>query len=229
MKSVKALFDGLLPARCLLCDALAGSTANICDPCHLRLPWLEHSCRLCALPLAAPGLCGGCQRRAPPFTGAIACFEYGQPVRHLLINFKFHRQLAPASLLGAVLAQRVAADCKTLPDAIIPVPLHPARIRQRGFNQSLEIARHLSTRLGIALRSDQVQRVKNTLPQTGLHTAAARRRNLARAFQANRPQTGHVAIVDDVYTTGATASALARCLGKAGAARVDLWVVARAP
>ena len=152
-------------------------------------------------------------------------FDYAFPLDRLLPRLKFHRDFAA----GRVLSQCMAARCASLPQpqAIVPIPLHRARLRQRGYDQALELAKPLAAALHLPLRTDLLARVRRTSAQSELD-AAARRRNLQRAFRvAHGPLPAHVVLFDDVMTTGATLHAAARALRDAGVQRVDAWVCAR--
>ena len=176
--------------------------------------------------------CGRCLKRPSPFDYVAIPYVYAPPLNQLIQTLKFNRQLAAAAPLGVLLANHLVLSKAPLPERIVPVPLHPARQRTRGFNQAMEIARPLSARLDVALAPRLVTRVKPTAPQTALRSPADRRHNVRGAFTINTKRMGvlrHVAIVDDVVTTGATAMELALALRRAGAARVDLWSVSRAP
>ena len=163
----------------------------------------------------------------PDFDETQAPFIYAEHLRHLITQLKFHRHYHYARLLGSLLAEHIASHCE-LPECLVPVPLHPARYRERGFNQSLEIARHLAKRLAIPLNFECCVRSRNTPHQIDL-PAAQRMKNMKQAFSLIRPLPHrHIAIIDDVMTTGATASALAQALKRQGAERVDVWVCARA-
>ncbi|HET7359938.1 MAG TPA: ComF family protein [Rhodanobacteraceae bacterium] len=223
-----ARLQRLWPLRCLLCGAPAGDT-GLCAACAAELPRNRCCCARCALPLPWPAAsCGGCQRRAPPWIAAWAPFRYGWPLDRLESRYKFSGQLAA----GRALAEQWTR-CGPLParpDAMVAVPLHRARLRQRGYNQSLELARVLARRWRIPLRRDLLERTRATAAQTDLD-ARARRRNVRGAF---RVPTGvvvpaHVVVLDDVMTTGTTLAECARTLLRAGAGRVDVWALARAP
>ncbi|WP_101927553.1 MULTISPECIES: ComF family protein [Luteimonas] len=217
----------MAPSRCLICRERGANGLDLCLACAAALPWSGNACRRCAMPL--PGddaCCGACLRRPPPLTEVRAAFVYGFPVDRLLPRFKFHRDLAAGALLAGCLARAVAALPR--PDALVPVPLHTARLRQRGYDQALELARPLARRTGVPLRADLLRRSRATSPQSRLD-AAARRRNVRRAFEvaAASGLPAHVVLVDDVMTTGATLHAAAIALRRAGVARVDAWVCAR--
>ncbi|MFT3761699.1 MAG: ComF family protein [Pseudoxanthomonas sp.] len=218
----------LLPPRCLLCAEAGADGRDLCRACAAALPWNRSACLHCALPLTTAGICGQCLRQPPPLTETHAVFVYGFPLDRLAPRFKFHRDLAAGRLLAGLMAEACAALPR--PDALAPVPLHRRRLRRRGYDQALELAKPLSRALGIPLQADLLSRRRATAPQSELD-AAARRRNLRDAFAvaAGRPLPRHVALVDDVMTTGATLHAAARALLGAGVARVDAWVCARAP
>ena len=220
----------LAPARCHLCGSPGQSPA--CRACAAALPWNRGACRACALPVVgfAPGwdVCGACLADAPPQDSTWAAFTYGMPVAQHLVGLKFHGRLASAHVLGALMAERLARRPQPLPDVLVPVPLHPARLRRRGYNQAAELAREVGRRLAIPVEPTLARRVRPTGEQTRLD-AAARRRNVRGAFLVEDRIAGrHVAVLDDVITTGATAAELAGAARAAGAAQVEVWAAARA-
>ncbi|MEW9625371.1 ComF family protein [Rhodanobacter geophilus] len=219
----------LLPLRCLLCAAPGADGTDLCAACAAELPRNRSCCARCALPLPVPAvLCGECQRHAPPWQAAWAPFRYGWPLDRLESRFKFGRDLAAGRAL-ATLWQREPMPLPQ-PALLLPVPLHRARLRGRGYNQALELAKPLARHFGVPLRHDVLQRQRGTAAQTELD-AVARRRNVRGAFtvRAGVALPAHVAILDDVMTTGATLAECARVLKRAGVARVDVWALARAP
>lgn len=215
----------LLPQACVLCAAPAGAYP-LCHGCERDLPWHTHdACPICALPSGPGAVCGACLKKPPAFDATLAALQYRFPADVLLQRYKYAHLLAVGDLLGALLARRLPHA--TLPELLIPMPLHPTRLRDRGFNQAVEIARGVSAQLGIRLETRLCQRTRPTQPQTGL-TPQQRRRNLRGVFACEENLQGkHVALLDDVMTTGASLDALARTVKQAGAARVDCWVVAR--
>jgi ComF family protein len=217
-------FKQVIPAQpCLLCGARSrdGAWCAACDDAlpHMNVP----HCPVCALPTPNGDTCGRCLKRAPHFDRTIAAYAYAFPLDKLVQALKFGEQLALANGLADRLAQRI----ESRPDCIVAMPLHPARLRERGFNQSLELARRLAARLDIPLLSHACQRVRNTPPQSEL-AWKARGRNMRRAFTCTANLSGkHVAVVDDVMTSGASLNELALALRGAGAREVSAWVVAR--
>ncbi|KAF1720265.1 ComF family protein [Pseudoxanthomonas wuyuanensis] len=218
----------LFAPRCLLCGERGANGRDLCGNCTEMLPWSGDACRHCAIPLAESGVCGACLQTPPPVSQTHAAFVYGFPLDRLVPRFKFHRDLAAGRLMAGLMAQALAAAPR--PQALMPVPLHAARLRQRGYDQALELAKPLARALALPLMADALLRTRATAAQSELD-AAARRRNLRGAFavraQAQLPD--HVALIDDVMTTGATLHAAAKVLRRAGVARVDAWVCARVP
>jgi ComF family protein len=219
----------LLPLRCLLCGAVGADGIDLCAECAAELPRNRSCCMRCALPLATPAaMCGECLRRAPPWDAAWAPFRYGWPLDRLESHYKFGADLAAGRVLSTLWQRE---PCPTeLPQLLLTVPLHRSRLRQRGYNQALELARPLAREFDIPLRHDALQRLRHTDAQTELD-ALGRRRNVRGAFALREGSTlpAHVAILDDVMTTGATLAECARVLRRAGVQRVDVWAMARAP
>lgn len=217
----------------MLCGAPGVGGRDLCAGCAVELPYNRHACARCALPFATPltaeTLCGACQRRPPPFERAIAVLRYEAPIPTLMGGVKFHGRLNHARLLGQLLADAVQDHAPSVPQVLIPVPLHPARLASRGYNQSLEMARVVARALDLPVDFRCCRRVLHTPPQTGLDEPA-RRRNIRGAFAAQIPLPWRrVVILDDVVTTGSTVSELALVLRRAGAESVEVWAVARTP
>lgn len=224
-----------VPGNCSLCRRICRGT-SLCRRCQQSLPWLQSACPRCGLTLinSSGAACGYCATRAPTVDRCVAPLHYGEPVDRLIGGFKFHARFADGRSLALLLAdaaRRAYAD-DSLPQLLLPMPLHRRRWRQRGYNQALEVARVLSVSLQLPLCYDAISRQRATAAQTSLTSIAARRRNVAGAFKVIRAERlediGHVAIVDDVVTTMATVNALAACLRRHGVTRVDAWCLARA-
>ncbi len=224
------------PSRCLACGERGHRARDLCRACADALPWNRVACPHCALPLPAPApACGRClralrARRPPPLHTIHAACLYAHPLDRLLPRFNFHGDLAA----GRLLAQLMVEACASLPrpDVVVPVPLHRSRLRTRGYDQALELARPLARALGLPLQAAALPRWRCTAPQSEL-SALARHRNVRDAFRVRVRERGalpvHVVLVDDVMTTGATLHAAARALRRAGVARVDAWLCARVP
>ena len=214
----------LLPQDCLLCAAASGS-ALLCPGCAGSLPRLPtQRCPCCALPTAGARLCGACLAAPPHFDATIAVFRYAFPVDRLVQTFKYRHCLALAAWLAEAM---LAAVPPGRHDLLLALPLAPHRLRERGFNQALEMARPLARALRLPLAANLCLRRIDTPPQASLPWHA-RQRNVRSAFEIRGDVAGKsVLVVDDVMTTGATLNELAHALKKQGAARVTNWVLAR--
>lgn len=226
------LIGMVYPPRCVLCGSSGFNRMDICVACYRDLPWIESACKQCAIPLAINGAdaieCGHCLKKSPAFDHSISLFSYQNDAIKLIHQLKFNEKLTNARLLGSMLAAAVQKNGTVLPDCILPVPLSKKRLRQRGFNQSIELARPIHRALNIPISTGSVIRVRDTQSQTGLDRKQ-RRKNILNAFHVIQPLNAqHVAIVDDVVTTTSTVNELARILKKAGVKRVDIWSIARA-
>lgn len=219
------------PTRCLACDDPGQDGLDLCAACEATLPVHTSACRRCALPLPGPGpdaLCGGCLAGRSPLEEVHAAFLYAAPLDRLLPRLKFGGDLAAGRLVSQLMASRLGGVPR--PQALVPLPLHRARLRRRGFDQALELARPLGRALDLPVLDGALVRQRATAEQSTL-SAIARRRNVRGAFAARPrlPLPAHVALVDDVMTTGATLRAAAVALRRAGVHRVDAWVAARVP
>lgn len=227
LKNIQSWF---FAANCALCGAAVGAGRQLCSPCEAALPRLGSACQKCAAHLTDAGaaaICGVCQQQPPAYDAVCAAFAYGPPLDRLIQGLKYRRQLHLARALARYLAEAVGAT--TTVDVMVPVPLHRSRLRERGYNQSLELARTMARTLQLPVVYRGIARTRRTPPQTGL-ARADRRKNVRGAFHIGRDDLRgkRVAIVDDVMTSGATLDALATALRVAGVAHIQGWVVARA-
>lgn len=224
-KLVRRAVRGLLADDCLLCAA-AGSDAVVCARCAGELPRLPDArCPQCALPTSLGERCGRCLRAPPHFDTTVAEFAYDFPLDKLVQSFKYGHRLALGQWFGERLAE-LAGDSAA--DLIVPLPLHRLRLRERGFNQALELARPLHRASGIALDTRICQRIRATPAQAALPWRE-RVKNIRGAFHCTADLSGkRVLLVDDVMTTGASLDECARTLKLHGAAEVCVLVVARA-
>lgn len=210
--------------QCLLCRHDCEQQALICDQCRQDLPILEHPCPRCAFPLPLADVhCGHCQRHPPSWDRMQVLADYEYPFDQLIHHLKYRHQRLAGRLLGQLLAERIAAP---LPEAVLPVPLHWWRRWRRGYNQAEEIAHGLASRLPIAVDGHSLRRVRATPPQTRL-SRARRRQNLHGAFQLAPVPYRHVALLDDVITTGATLHELVGLLRHQGVAKIEVWALCR--
>ena len=224
--NIRTKIKRMLPAQpCVLCGSMSHD-GLWCAGCDGAMPYLDAAhCPSCALPTPSGEICGQCLGHPPLFARATAVFGYTFPLDKLIQAMKYGEQLALANAFSEKLAHGI--DKSDLPDCIIPMPLHPAKLRERGFNQSLLLAAKAARELGIKLLPDTCQRVRDTPPQSALPWKE-RKRNMRDAFRCDVDLTGmHVALVDDVLTTGASLNALAEAVQKRGAIKISAWVVAR--
>lgn len=197
-----------------------------CAACDAVLPYLRTPhCPVCALPTPNGEVCGHCLAEPPLFTQTAAVFGYSFPLDKLIQGMKYGEQLALAHAFAKKLAQVI--DRNSLPDCLIAMPLHPAKLRERGFNQSMLLATTVARELGLKLLTHACRRVRDTPPQSALPWKA-RRKNVRDAFVCDTDLAGmRVALVDDVMTTGASLNALAEAVAEKGAIQISAWVVAR--
>lgn len=229
---LQKVYNQIFPPTCALCDSASGTALDLCQSCLSMLPYNHHCCHLCAKPIPTGNhadtrsqLCGECLTSEPPHFGSYVPFLYEAPADFMVQQLKYQGSRKFGRLMGDLLATSAPADC--LPDLLVPVPQHRERYLERGFNHAAEIAESIGHRLSIPVDTRLVIKTDARPPQSGL-SATARVRNMRGAFRANREvRETHVAIVDDVLTTGATTDALTRALITAGCDRVSIWAFAR--
>ena len=220
----------VLPPTCLLCGAAGAAGLDLCAGCLNDLSRNLAACPRCATPLPAgwSGPCNHCRAQPPDFDRAFVPFRYQPPVDFLIVRLKFSGRLTCARVLGELFAAALAERGEPPPDCIVPVPLHPRRLRERGFNQALELARATARRFRIPLWSNGLRRVRHTVPQTQLD-ARQRQTNPLGAFALAAPLSGsRIALMDDVVTTGSTVAECARVLRAGGATEIEIWAIGRA-
>ncbi len=232
MELAQKLLSKLFPSRCILCQQTVNHSFEVCPDCYQALPHNDVCCVRCALPLAEDinnaVLCGRCIQKTPVFDYAHSLFRYEDEVIGLVHQLKFGEKISYARSIGEMLLTRLLATGEK-PDCLLPVSLHKSRLRQRGFNQSIEISRVLAKKLDIPIEHAAVVRQRSTVAQTGLN-AKQRQKNIRGAFSVVRKLNyRHVLIVDDVMTTGATVNELAKVLKKNKVERVGVLSIARAP
>ena len=226
-RALDTVAQALLPARCVFCGA-AEAPEGVCGACREDLPGRNQPrCPICAIDLPASQICGACLHRHPVFDGVYAAYTYAFPLDAAVQRLKYAPDLTLIAPLGALLAERAPRDSS--PDLLVPMPLSRARLRSRGFNQAVELARIVARRLSIPMALEAVHRIREALPQASLPWEE-RARNVRDAFACEVDLNGlRIAIVDDVMTTGATLEELARVLKRKGAREVTAWVLARTP
>lgn len=197
-----------------------------CKACDASLPYLQQAvCPVCATPSPRGEICGHCLAHPPVFAETRAAFSYAFPLDQLILAMKFHEQLALSHAFAEKLA--LCIDPIHLPDALIAMPLHAQRLRERGYNQSLLVATQLARSLKIPLLKHSCTRTRNTATQSSLPWKE-RGKNMRNAFLCELNLTGkHIALIDDVMTTGSSMNELAKAVQQAGASKISVWVIAR--
>ena len=229
---IQHALDCFAPCHCSLCGLPSGRDIELCPACEGELPWLTHSCRQCALPLSdsEARLCGACLSTPPAFDRCVAACAYTPPLTAWVHAAKYQGALPILRVLAYLLRRALSEHSAPDPDVVLPMPLHWRRRWRRGFNQAEEMARALREHPRFAsldIRGAVAKRIRATAYQRELG-AAERHRNLRGAFRISRDLEGlHIAVVDDVLTTGASAHALASALKDAGAVQVSIWCCAR--
>ncbi|AUN94227.1 ComF family protein [Pseudazoarcus pumilus] len=222
-RTLREAIAASMPQRCLLCGGASGG-APVCEACGDELPRLPPTrCPQCALP-SPGGHCGRCLRRVPAFDASHALLAYAFPADRLVQALKYRARLGLAAYFS-----RLAINAWPPPalDCMVAVPMHARALRERGFNQAVELARPLARAWALPLLPHALRRIGDGPPQASL-AGRARRRNVRDAFVCDEDMTGRaVLVIDDVMTTGATLEAIARCLRRAGATRVENLVIAR--
>jgi ComF family protein len=221
-----------LPSQCEVCRTWAH--AALCPDCVARFAAVVPRCPRCGLRLGLPApACVACLRQAPPFERTVCVADYAFPWQQLIADFKFRGRVELARLLSERLLAAVRVAGASAPGLVLPVPLAPQRLAERGYNQAWELARRVAAALGLPAVPDLLLRPLATAQQAELGRAE-RQRNLRTAFMVDPRRRGElqgrrVALVDDVMTTEATAREASATLLRAGAAAVDVWVLARTP
>lgn len=227
-----------LPRQCLLCHTTLKPPYTLshfaCANCLSDLPHTTNACITCGNYLANPirMICGACQTQPPPFTRLFSLYPYEPPISTLIMRLKFQQSLQYAPFFAEQLAKRISTQWyqgyqAALPQLIIPIPLHSKRLRERGFNQALEIAKPLAKELHLPLQYQALIRDKLTTPQSGLK-AALRKKNVSHAFQSQHDfSRQRIALLDDVVTTATTVREAAKVLREKGATSIDVWCIAR--
>lgn len=229
----KKIEQWFFPYICCICDQYSENQQDLCQGCKNLLPWVSDRCYRCGSRLREDSItaskCRWCEDRTLYYDRVMSIFDYSPPIIQLISGFKYGNNLVYGRILGELLMEtcRKWYQNLPLPQAIIPVPLHIKRLRKRGFNQAFELSKPVGDCLNIPIHYKACQRHKNTPPQTGLN-AYQRQQNLKKAFLVleNLPYE-HIAIIDDIVTTGSTVNSLSKCLKEVGVEKIDIWCISR--
>lgn len=218
-----------LPSLCTLCHTYHEASGPVCQTCESHFTLLGPACRYCALPLPSDQFlaCGQCSIKKPLFDEVAASMLYAEPIRTLLHDFKYKQGLYLSRLMADRMLRHPPSGLRHS-ECLVPVPMHPKRLRERGYNQAAVLAKRLAKQCHLPCDLSLAKKIVLTESQTQLN-ASARRKNLAGSFQIKKSHYQHVTVVDDLLTTGSTANELARALKLQGVQTVDVWCFARAP
>ena len=227
MYNMAKLFQSVIPNKCLLCGQSTAAGESFCIHCHQALPYITRACSICAAVIDEPGICGQCLSNRPYFDSSVSVFEFMEPISSCIYKFKYQHQFYLGKILSLELSKALLSKNARLPDLIIPVPLHKKRLRQRGFNQSAMIARHVSKKLKIPCKNSYLARHKFSVPQIELN-AKQRQMAVNNAFSISHDHRySHIALIDDVVTTTHTVNQAAKALKSGGTESVSVWSIAR--
>lgn len=226
------LFSRLLqffyPTHCVLCKEKTSD--YFCNDCFDLLPWIKNSCIRCGDSLfdnQNHSICNHCIAHPPIFDIPVIPFSYQKPISNMIMFLKFNQKIIYSRILAKLMINHIEKNSMSLPDMIIPIPLHPNRLRERGFNQALEIAKPMGKYFNVKVDFMSCHRIKNTEPQS-LLPAQKRKDNIKNVFEVKKNiTTKHVAILDDVVTTGNTINEFSSILKKAGVEKIQIWSCAR--
>ncbi len=220
MEAKTTIFSGV----CFFC--LSHCNDVWCNACEYDFITDAERCPVCARRTNKNAICGACINQSPYFSSTTVLFDYQYPAKRLIQEFKFNRRPELARCFAKKIKTKLTCS-RSLPEIIIPVPLHKIRQHERGYNQSLELAKNLAKQLGLIVDASLCKRIRNTGPQSSL-TGEMRKNNVKGAFELIKHYPlNHIAIVDDVVTTGSTVNEVASLFIKGGCRRVDVWAIAR--
>jgi len=217
-----------LPCVCVICSQYHHQNSTVCKACHALFTPITAACKHCALPLVNGvfDACGHCIKKKPYFDFTVASHLYQEPLRSLLHDFKYRGALYLQTFLSDLVISHLPTP-QMATECLIPVPMHPKRLKERGFNHTVELTKSFSRALNIPYNTDLCYKKNHTPTQAGL-SQKERQRNVRDAFTIQKTHYQHVTLIDDLITTGSTANALARALKKSGVTRIDVWCCARA-
>jgi len=219
------LYSKLMPIHCRLCG-IASYDHALCKDCISDLPKIGPACPRCAHPTPNSRLCGRCLAHPPEYHFSTSIYNYQDPIDRLIVDYKFNDKLYLSNFFAQCMFERLKN--KQLPELLIPIPLHPNKLKQRGYNQSFELAKALSKHLNIPTSNEFLERIIDTKPQSSM-PFKQRKKNIQHAFKSSiKIPFNHIALIDDVLTTGHTANAAAKTLRLAGASKIEVWTIARA-
>ena len=222
-----SVVESLFPSKCRLCQQKTHAGQWCCNSCSQTLPFIKHRCPVCAVSMPSSSLCGQCLNNRRYFDESVSVFELHEPIKTYIYKFKYKHDFSFGRILADELLKEITASCKTLPQLIVPVPLHRKRLFTRGFNQSALLSSFIAKRMNIPHKSRYLVRHRYAEPQIHLD-AKQRYLSVKDAFEVNNKQRfDHIAVVDDVVTTANTVNQAAKALKNVGINKVSIWSIAR--
>ncbi len=223
----------IVPRHCFFCLENTHSDSNLCQHCIASFDLNDHCCQRCASPFEQTVsqhvlLCGNCLSHHFHYDRVYSPFLYSKEIRYLIKKMKYQKKIHYADIIAKLFIDK-SSHLKDfqLPQVFIPMPMHTKRLRQRGFNQALELSRYFSTHYHLPLNYNSLIRSRYTELQAGM-TAIARQKNVRQAFLVKKPILHeHIALIDDVMTTGSTVNEASKILKLNGVKQVDVWIMAR--
>lgn len=215
---------------CPLCSQIH-TEKTLCLSCQALLLHTETLCSVCGISLTESKICGQCLNKNPPYRQIVPCYWYKEPLQTLIHDYKFREKLFLTPILGKLMQEKINYHYKlnsiNLPECLIPVPIHPKRLKERGYHHVYELAKIVSRHLSIPVTLKMCQRIEYSTPQSRL-AFALRKKNVQHAFSAKKMDYNHVAVIDDVVTTGETIRAVCQTLKKANPnLLIDVWCLAK--
>lgn len=228
---VSLLLKSLWPTRCLIClqtVAITSPIEHLCPSCFELLPWNTPACARCAQPLPmALAYCAHCLGKSMRQERSYILFHYTPPISDWIHAAKFEASFIHCRLLSQLLSHTLAHRSTPWPQRVLPIPLHPRRLRQRGYNQAVEMARTVCARFEIPMDKQSLQRYRYSQPQSKL-ALKKRKDNVRDSFQLQRPlNVSHIALLDDVTTSGNTLEAASKALLVQGPLELEYWCIAK--
>lgn len=225
----QSVVNWVAPLKCIRCSqSIRNGTSCVCQHCYPTLPFHDNACQQCGQAFSANlDYCGRCLNSPPPFDRCFCAFSYNNPIDNQLRKFKYSQRPELAGQLAQLLRHEIDNHQLDYPELLLPVPIHISKLRERGFNQSLSLAKHLSALMNIPYSNNVVIKHRNTEPQVG-QTQHFRHKNVSGSFKYHhKTKAKHIAIIDDVVTTGSTAAEIAKILKRNGVDYIQVWAIAQ--
>jgi len=213
-----------LPRICLICQMQFKHDTPICGACESFIPRLKNACMSCAEP-STQTFCGSCRHQGSILHRMYVFYPYEQPLKQLIGQFKFNQSLDLNHYLAQLMLKYLPIEALHT-QCLIPIPMHPKKLRQRGFHQTILLAKQLSKLTGIPYRTRLCKKIINTAAQSSLDREQ-RKHNLSQAFSCQPVDYQHITLIDDVTTTGSTINTVASLFQQQGVSKIDAWILCK--